>query len=264
MAAAYNPERISAGIIDVFHGDNGDEPIAWGDVARSNPWLKAAIAKATQGTDFRDPQWAHNQAGITAAGLMLGAYHFCTGDDPDAQAAHFLATVGDMTGVLLALDWEPNTRGTTATADDVTAIVLKLREAGRSPLLYCGRSMPGLPSPVLATCPLWLPEYGNTPICPPGWHTWRLHQYTDKGIVTGISGTVDLSLHDDTQGSLASLWQQMAAPSPAVPVQPPVSPAAPDDVRGLIKQLQAATGATPDGIFGPETIAKVEAWQDAH
>lgn len=266
MTGSYNPSLISSGIIDVYHGDNGDKPIAWDAVVRANPTLRAVIAKATQGDSFVDPMWFRNRAGVTSAGLLIGAYHFCDGSDPDEQVAHFLATVGDLRGVLLALDWEPNTgAGGTATVAQVEQMVVKMRTtAQRSPLIYCGRSMLDRPSLVLASCPLWLAEYGANPICPPGWDKWRLHQFTDRETITGIEGGVDASMHDDTQGSLAALWQQMGAPSPVLKLLQPQIPARPPVPAGAIKALQAALGVADDGEWGPVSEAAYAAWLQSH
>jgi lysozyme len=254
MSTLYIPGQQTSCVIDVSHNN----PVAdWADVKARNPWLRGVIAKASQGDSFTDPTWFKNRKGIAEAGLLVGAYHFCVGDvSPEDQIAHFLSVVGDNKGVLLALDWEPNPQGVTATMAQVEAMVMRVRSlTGRSPVIYCGRSMEGLPSPILATTSLWLAEYGTKPICPPGWSKWRLHQYTDKGIVGGITGMVDLSYHADTQGRLEDWWAGGTAP--VLPVTPP-------DVSSLVKQLQAAVGAEPDGLMGPDTYAAIIRWQNAN
>src|SRR5437899_3151687 len=57
--------------IDVSHWDG---TVDWAQVAGSGrAW---AIAKATEGVTFLDPAFAANWAGMKAAGLVRGAYHF--------------------------------------------------------------------------------------------------------------------------------------------------------------------------------------------
>jgi lysozyme len=269
--APYNPSLISGGIVDVFHEDNDGLPIDWTAVARPRT-IRAVIAKASQGTGMVDNQWSANWAGGGAAGLLVGAYHFCTADDPDAQVEHFLSVVGDVTGVLLALDWEaPDPDNPTF---EPATVALVQQRAGRLPVIYTGRAMLSEPSAALSACPLWLAEYGTDPVCPPGWSRWRLHQYSDAVSVAGISGHVDMSVHDDTQGSLADLWAQYAGPPrPAPPPTPnpaPLPPPSPLTVqsviallqsRSFVESLQATVGAGVDGVMGAETCAKIAAYK---
>lgn len=40
---------------------------------------------------------------------------------------------------------------------------------------------------------------------PKGWDRWALWQYTDKGIVAGVTGGVDASVFNGTQSELEKL-----------------------------------------------------------
>lgn len=276
MTSPYNPSLISGGIVDVYHGDNGNQPISWGIVARANPPLRAVIAKASQGATGTDPRWASNRQGVLAAGLLLGAYHFCTSDDPDAQVDHFLSVVGDASGVLLALDWElPDPERPTfepATIEQVEQMAARIRaKTGRVPMIYTGRAVPSRVSEVLSACPLWLAEYGSDPVCPPGWDEWSLHQFTDAETVAGIHGAVDASMHDDTHQTLAEMWAALAhAPSTAPPPPVPTSAPVPTDVAAIIaalqdpavvRSIQEVVGAEADGVLGPETAEKIRGFR---
>ena len=82
--------------------------------------------------------------------------------------------------MLLALDLECKPGGASATPDDAAVVAQRIRDrTGRWPIIYVGRwTLPRM-HPLLAQCPLWLPEYGGAPVCPPGWLRWHLWQHTD-------------------------------------------------------------------------------------
>ena len=78
--------------IDVSHY-SGD--IDWTTVQGTG--VDFAFAKATEGTDFTDPQFAANWAGMQDAGVVRGAYHYFHPElDPDMQAAFVVQTVGTL------------------------------------------------------------------------------------------------------------------------------------------------------------------------
>lgn len=208
----YKPTNQSNSVIDVSHWNGKPE---WTSVPGQNPGLRGVVAKATQGLNV-DPAWSWNCTRIGPTGLLPGAYHFMTGqDDPVAQAEKFVEIVQPVAGILMAVDWEPNPGGPTATTAQVETMVQKIKDLiGRWPMLYLGRNQIAEPSKVLSNCDLWLPEYGSTPICPPGWTKWRLHQFTDGTInATGISpvigvGKCDRSYYDESQGAIENWWGQ--------------------------------------------------------
>lgn len=59
--------------------------------------VSGAYIKVTQGTTYIDPTWRVH--GIGLRGVPRGAYHYCTGADPSAEAHHFA-------GALAAGTWE--------------------------------------------------------------------------------------------------------------------------------------------------------------
>jgi lysozyme len=145
---------------------------------------RGVIHKATEGTGYVDPMFHANLAAATAAGLLFGAYHFGTGDDPVAQAEHFLGTTAADGRTLLVLDWEPNPQGAAMTLAQARAFVSHVQQrTGRWPGLYSGstarEALGGHTDPVLGNCWLWLAEYGDSPEVPPAWRGWTLWQYTD-------------------------------------------------------------------------------------
>jgi lysozyme len=95
---------------------------------------------------------------------MFGVYHFIVGGDGAAQAAHFLSNA--QPGDLLALDFEQNPAGPSASLADAEAFVGALPI---TPLLYGGAfgllAGPAVPQALL-NCPLWLAQYADGHVVP--------------------------------------------------------------------------------------------------
>jgi lysozyme len=193
--------------IDVYHGDNGGNPIDWAQVKAAG--MSFAFAKATESTNFTDSAFATNWPAMKAAGLKRGAYHFFHADvDPVAQANFFLATVGPLSpGDLLVLDMETTNGQTQATiaAHAVTFLETVHSATGTTPLLYTSplflSSYPGL-----GAFPLWIANYGvSCPMVPAEWSTYVFWQSGSTGSITPISGAVDLDSFNGTLADLAAL-----------------------------------------------------------
>jgi lysozyme len=149
--------------------------------------LLGVIQKGTQSIDYVDPTFEPNHKQAIDAGLYWGTYHFGVGGDGVAQADYFLTTVKPEREHLLVLDFEPYRSGPTMTLEEARAFVTHVYAAvGRWPVLYSGHYIKELlgttSDPVLAQCPLWLAQYGPTPVVPSNWKTWTLWQYTDGGV----------------------------------------------------------------------------------
>jgi len=285
MTEPYVPAVVTEGILDLSHWQPSHDFAA----AKASGVL-AIIAKATQG-GYVDPAWHAHAAAARTAGLLLGAYEFLDGSDPIAQADKLIDTVNDLT-VPLFLDAERNPSSQVSVAI-VAAIAQRIRDRlGYWPPIYMGRDGPagtgtGLPNATLSNCELWLPEYGRSPICPPGWEKWRLWQFTDgtgQQDVPGI-GKCDHSRFDGTAAELRAWWSAVVSstgvqPTPAplpdpasVPAPPP--PSAPvltralregvawgEDVEKMQEQLKAiGFDVDVDGIFGPGTDQAVRTFQ---
>lgn len=177
--------------------------------------IMAVIHKATQGKGYVDPQYAARRTAAEAAGLLWGAYHFGTGDDPAVQAAKFLAVAGDPASTLLALDFEQNTGGATMTPDQARTFVAAVRaKAGRWPVLYTGSAFFRQQVPdkdaTFGNCPLWLAQYGSHAIVPASWNSWTLWQYSDgtTGGGTPVAGVgkCDRSRFNGDAAALQAFW----------------------------------------------------------
>ena len=165
--------------------------IDWGNVKSSGYSL--AITKATQSTDVTEQSFAYNIAGIRAAGMVAGAYHFLSWHtDPAAQAAYFLSVYTPQNGDLPpALDCEA------CDVDAPTAIAqiagfLRAVEphlGGARMLLYMSYSFPGdnlNGGSDFSGHPLWVAAYedGDDVPVPPAWTAAnvRMWQFSDGQI----------------------------------------------------------------------------------
>lgn len=176
-----------------------------------------AYAKATQGIDEVDPEFATNWEGMKTAGLARGAYHFFQpDDDADTQAQHFIATVtlepGDLAPMLdvevsEGIDADTIRQGVSQWLDTVS------KHYGVNPILYSDK---GFIEQYLASgfeqYPLWLAEYQQESPDPSKWSSWShltLWQYSQTGQVSGVDGDVD---RDRFQGT-EEAWQTLHLPA---------------------------------------------------
>ena len=208
--APYWPPVTSDVVVDLSHWQ---APIDF--VKAKAAGIVAVILKATQGSQWIDATFSERWADATAAGLLVGAYHFLDNSPPERQMENFLSMAEGCP--VLALDAEQNEIGGTVTVPQAAEAVARVQMAtGKAPLVYINRYGPDgrgtdFPNSVLSRCPLWLPAYNSRPICPPGWSKWTLWQHTD-GIagsdVTSVPGIgkCDRSRFAGTVAELTTWW----------------------------------------------------------
>ena len=179
--------------------------VAWSSVAASG--ASFAFAKATEGLTITDSQFAANWAGIAAAGLPRGAYHFGHPCNQGAQEASFFVNAVQAQGVLqsadmLVLDIETpcsNPPDGSIANYCVNFINQVAQLTGSSNLLIYTGAWFWNPntggSSALSDYALWVSGYTSSPPMPGGWNSWTYWQYTDLNSVSGISGNVDSSYH---------------------------------------------------------------------
>ena len=166
--------------------------------------LAAVVFKATEGESFLDKNFAPWWTEAGEAGLRRGAYHFFrSSKDAQLQAQHYIGTVTltykDLPPVL---DVETVHEG--CTREQLNRKLLQWLEMveahyGRKPIVYTSDSFARdwlLPA-VRDEYPLWIARYNSEP---PRTEGWRLWQFTDRAVVHGISGKVDLSAVSPDQG----------------------------------------------------------------
>ena len=189
--------------MDISHFDGA---INWSMAKASG--IDFAIAKATESTNFTDPTFATNWAGMKAAGVVRGAYHFFHADvDPVAQANFVIQTVGPLAAndLPITLDLE-TTNGQSESvilANAITFLDTVTQKTGRTAIVYVSPSF--LSSYAgLEKYLLWIANWGvNCPDVPGPWATWTFWQSSSTGTVPGVgASSVDL---DTFNGTLAQL-----------------------------------------------------------
>lgn len=188
--------------IDVSHYQNeagsGTNAIRWDKVAAAG--AKFVIVKISDKTSA-DAFAKQNVSKAKAAGLLVGGYHFLRNTASGAdQAKAFLDTVKFAAGDLIpSLDVELAPASATARkayVDKAREWVSAVRSAygGRWPFIYTRANIwqqLGNPSG-FGNCPLWLARYNSAPPqVPPGWTSYVIWQFSDKGSINGITGNVD-------------------------------------------------------------------------
>jgi GH25 family lysozyme M1 (1,4-beta-N-acetylmuramidase) len=223
--------------IDISHWQG---TINWTSVAADSTSYKFAFMKATEDTNYTDPTFATNMTNATAAGLLVGPYHFCRLDtnssDPYAdgasEATYFLSKItsyyksGQRLPPVADVEKFPTGLTTaqykTLTSTWVTGFSDTIYNAlGIRPLVYNSKSKANsyYTSAVAAMDPLWVAWWKGTGITSPPtnsdvtpWSTWKFWQWSDGADsvaqgdpVSGISGNVDRDVFNGTLTQLKAL-----------------------------------------------------------
>jgi lysozyme len=255
--------------------------IDWKEVATSRVF---AFIKATEGTGLVDKSFAVNWAGAKAAGLLRGAYHFFhPGVDPIEQADFFLSKVVtcELPPVLdvEAMDNVASAKliqGVSRWVEHVTASL-------RRPLIYASplfwQKLPA--ANIEQKADLWIAEWEiQTPDKMGNWPGWSFWQYTSRGAVPGIAGSVDLNRFNGSIDDLHAYLTRTAdggivKPGPfdlmtVIGVQRALNflnvvepPLIEDGVNGpktraAVREFQGASGLVVDGVVGEKTRAKLQ------
>lgn len=176
---------------------------------------RGVINKATQGVNYVDPTFHTRKDPARIVGLLYGAYHYMTLDDPVTQANFFVDTVEPDKDMLLALDYE--LRGVSLAR--ARAFMERVySRVGRYPWLYSGflikEQLGNRPDAFWGSKHLWLAHYTTVPTWPKAWLKPTLWQFTGDGNgpephqVPGvtISGGCDINSFAGSDEELAKIW----------------------------------------------------------
>jgi GH25 family lysozyme M1 (1,4-beta-N-acetylmuramidase) len=242
--------------IDISHHQ---DTIDWAQVAASG--VRFAVAKATEGQTFVDPQYAINRAGAEAAGVAFTAYHFArpdeTPNDAVLEADHFVDTALLAPGNLIpALDIERT--GGLSQAEVTTWILTWLdrvnERLGVRPMVYTSpngwdaRTGDTTAVADAGYTVLWVAHWGVSEPRLPGneWsgNGWTFWQYSNCGSVPGIVGCVDL----DWYGSTTFEPVTIGSPDAVAPTATfDLSASAQGDV--VVSFDEIVRQVTPDNVF---------------
>jgi len=160
------------------------------------------IIKATQGTNYVNPDFIRAYTQAKSAGKCLGLYHYATGEDPILEAEYFLNNIKDYIGeAILCLDWESEQNSQFGTNDKVwckTWLDYVANKTSSHPLLYISyNTMPKIND---IGYELWVAQYANMnntwyQITPwnEGAYKCAIRQYSSCGRLVGFNGPLDLN-----------------------------------------------------------------------
>lgn len=164
----------------------------WGSVKADFIYIKA-----TEGSNWIDPDWQTNRRAAIRAGIPVGAYHFMTTSSPaEAQFEHFRSVVHkDSVDLVPALDIEKQTAGYVMPRKALQAHVrawvnLCIEHYGRAPVIYCSQSfyLKNFAGS-FGDCPYWCGETGSSEAYV-SFTDWCIWQYKISH-APGFKGKVD-------------------------------------------------------------------------
>lgn len=182
-------------LIDISHHDTVTD---W-DAVKKN--VDGVYIKATESTNFVDPQMAAYASAAIKAGISVGFYHYFQPaadlqSAGDQAQAFYNAVKGYAYKLVPVLDVEENNG---LTADQICANVITFANrfqqlSGQQVMLYSSPNFADtyLNNKNLASYPLWVAHYNVlTPRGTDTWSTYNMWQYDDSVAVSGIRNPVD-------------------------------------------------------------------------
>ncbi|TJZ58835.1 lysozyme [Streptomyces piniterrae] len=190
--------RGTAKIVPGVDVSSHNKHVAWPALYRSG--VRWAYVKATEGTNYKNPYFAHQYRGSYNAQMIRGAYHFALPDHSSGatQARYFAAHGGawsrDGRTLPGALDMEYNPYGASCYGKSPLAMVDWIADffrayrarTGRDAVIYTStnwwKACTGNSTRFGRTNPLWIPRYGTSigPL-PAGWRFQTIWQHTSSG-----------------------------------------------------------------------------------
>jgi phage minor structural protein len=208
--------------------------ISWGTVATDPRNIKFAYLRCSMGTSNSDTKFAKNAAGARANNILVGAYHFLRPIRPayastraTDEANNFVTKMqvglggGEFGDIYPVVDVEfpstPAIANDPVETRDLLNYVQTFRNrveqvTGRTIMAYVGVdymqspwnnfNYPTSAGPI-SDMPLWAAYWLRLHVgssAPPdagGWTQWRVWQYSDTGVVTGITTATDLNFGPD-------------------------------------------------------------------
>lgn len=188
------PDGYSIHGIDLSHHQG---EIHWESIPKDS--VHFIFLKATEGSDYTDPQFLYNCTNSNANGFSTGAYHyFLPGVAPDIQAQHYVNTMRLCPPDLpLVIDFEV-TEGVTK-KDLIKNLQMCLTEterlSGCKPIIYTNLKL--YYKYLLGNFDeydYWIARYEAKTPWLAATKQWVFWQYDNKGKIKGIEGNVDLNV----------------------------------------------------------------------
>lgn len=162
--------------------------------------------KATEGSSYKDKNFSKNWKNAQFISIPAGAYHFFSFDSSaDAQAEHFIGTVGSLSGKLVPMVDVEYYADKEKKPPDKRKLVVQLQrflnileeEYGIKPIIYTTyRVYHKYIKDAFTQYPLWIRNVYYFPFDID--RQWQFWQYSDIGDIEGINGNVDLNVFQGT------------------------------------------------------------------
>lgn len=175
--------------------------ISWEEVKLSK--IEFAMIRATYGSSGMDIQFLNNIGGITKTNICVGVYHDLeAGSIGEAvrEANYFLNTIVPyelLYPVAVNIESEMALQmGKDFFTSIVSAFIDVLKERSYNPLIYAGLEvLEYVDFSILLNVDIWLKENSSDISNGPSFKkNVKLWQYSDKGVVPGIEGNVNLDI----------------------------------------------------------------------
>jgi lysozyme len=166
--------------------------------------IQFAFVKITQGRLHYEGSFYNLKARISeikAHGVKLGYYHFCAPGvnspsiDAKSEAANLNKHLADLPvfDFPIVLDIEKFMDNAKWMAKGLTEYMQNfISEINHEVIIYTNKWI-WTDKENFKLYPLWVPDYNGEITIPVGWTDWTIHQFTDKGVINGAKGNIDLN-----------------------------------------------------------------------
>jgi peptidoglycan hydrolase-like protein with peptidoglycan-binding domain len=245
-----------------------------------------AVAKATEGTGYTNPDYSQAKGRAADAGAYFCAYHFLLAGNGAGQASYAHSVVGSDVPLMIDCEAEYNSSGALSSAPQVSDIVDFVNQyralGGKTYLLYLPRwywqgdmGQASLAPVINLGMLLVSSDYTTYSDTGPGWAAYGgmtpiIWQYTSSATLNGVQG-VDMNAYQGTvadfqaQATSGAQTQSGSGSGSGSGSEPTLSEGATGAAVQTLQTRLNVWGANPtltvDGDFGPATLAAVKAFQ---
>ncbi len=195
--------------IDVSHHQGN---IDWDKASKDE--ISFVYIKATEGETFTDSLYRYNIKNAKHVGLRTGAYHFyLASKDPLKQAVNFITVVQPENISLppvvdIEFPAELNTdKSKEQVVKEISICLERIRDFyKRTPVIYTDYdTYNNYLKPGFKEYGIWIRDIHDTPEFSDG-RGWTFWQYSNKGLIKGIDGLVDMNVFNGSKALFDSIY----------------------------------------------------------